>query len=219
MLAAPVAALVAELLHEMGQPLTTLGSCRLLPLLAPADRDELVSEMAGQVERVTEIYRGLRSLFDAGEVSGGEAEAAVSLRELLQDAADERRPELDRRGVALILDAQGAEPGIEVGRCTQHAIRGVLAAAVAQAGAGGEVRAGVAALREDMHSEQTGGPLLTIEVPLSGLAEVQADSATAPVALRVAAAMAEADGGRVVYNVQPFRATMELPGVGDRSSP
>ena len=117
-LAGPTAARMAELLHELGQPLTTLQGCRLLPLLAEDDRNALASEMAGQVDRVTELYRELRCL---------------------------------------------------------------LAAAIPEAG--------------------PSGPEPVAESP-----------ATARVPRRMAKALLEAESGRVVYNLHPFRATIQLPG-------
>lgn len=81
---APIAELTHELLHAMGQPLTILQMCRLF-VASPETISEqtmaLLPELAEQVERVTELYRGVRSLFEAE--AGGVPRKRLSLATLV----------------------------------------------------------------------------------------------------------------------------------------
>ena len=204
-LAGPTAALMAELLHEMGQPLTTLQGCRLLPLLEAGDREALAAEMAGQVDRVTALYRGLRGLFAAAMPVDAEA-ANPTTR--LRDEAAVWAEQAERQGVGLLLDLPLNE--IAVRPRAGEALASVVAVALAQAPAGS--RLCVTATDEPRAGRRAPVLMLTVQGDQSGPEPVAGVRAEADVALRVAAALLEEDGGRVVYNLQPFRATIELPG-------
>lgn len=210
-LAAPVATLVAELLHEMGQPLTTLQGCRLLPLLAAEERDALVCDMAGQVDRVTELYRELRSLLAATSPANSEAGKLVSMDEGLRDAAAEWRRQAQRREITLLLDlpARGDASAV-VSRPTEHAIGCVVAAALEHAPPGSELH--VSAGEASVNGARRRAVTLVVAINQTGLKQLSGELVRAGAGLRVAEALLQAEGGRVVYNLQPFRATIELPG-------
>ena len=215
-LAPPVAVLVTELLHEMGQPLTTLQACRLMPLLAAVERDALASEMADQVERVTELYRELRSLLEDASTSSDLA-TRPSLREFLHGEAVAWESQAERRNVTLLLKLPEKAAAVGVSGRAERAIRNVVGAAVAQAPPGGQLRLLAYEQPEEGRcrvlvevlaaTSQPGAP--ASRPPASG-ASASGPPARASIGLRVAEALLESEGGRVVYNLQPFRATIEL---------
>ena len=128
---APLATLITDLLHEMGQPLTTLQGCQLLPLLAVDDRDALAAEMAGQVERITTLYRALRQLLAAIMPANPAPPSPTDLPQTLHTAAREWQRQAERQHVTLQLDLPPhANFAQAVSLWTQHAVESVIAAAL-----------------------------------------------------------------------------------------
>ena len=201
---APIARLITDLLHEMGQPLTTLQGCRLFPLLAAGDRDALAAEMSGQVERMTELYRALRQLLAAVMPASPTRPSPTDLHQTLRTAAAEWQRQAERQHLTLVLDhppQTDFTPAISPS--TGHAIECVVTAALAHSPAGSQLRVSFAA------------PRTTISLAVSSSPhppQLPAPPSPASLDLRVATALLEAEGGRVVYNLQPFRATIHLPG-------
>ena len=102
------APLVREMLHAMGQPLTTLQSCRLFahrPEKLAAGNASLLQEMADQVDQVTELYRALRLLLDPDETLAAHPnERRPNLRETLGKRTPAWRRQASHQQVTLAIE-------------------------------------------------------------------------------------------------------------------
>lgn len=83
------AAALDHLVHAMGQPLTILQSCalvRLRPLPSLEEAEAFVAEMAGEVDRLTHLYRSLRDLVENASRPAVEIAKPGSAREEISAA-------------------------------------------------------------------------------------------------------------------------------------
>lgn len=111
-LSGTAALLLHELLHAMGQPLTSLQLCRVPGVRDAGDGDgrEVLEEFAGQVESLTEMYGALRLLLEGCE---GEVEA-IEAGSVVRRLERQWRRKAARRGVGLRVEAT-AGPGRVLG--------------------------------------------------------------------------------------------------------
>ncbi len=199
-ISAPVAQLTSELLHAMGQPLTILQTCRLLTGAPQVDAEramDLLPEMAEQVERITELYRGVRSLFEV------EADAMRCERQSLKALVDRLEPEwrrrASRRDVLLSLELGGDEgPWIHAGRGEEVLAR-VFDAVLASVSVRGRMQISWICEGGNRGLAVEGGSLGDLTAAAGGLN------------LRIAEALLRAEGGHLVCENEPMRVRLELP--------
>ncbi len=214
-LSAPVADLMDELLHAMGQPLTTLQGYRLLPVLPASERADLIADMAEQVERVTDFYRDLRSLFAAER---SRADTSTGPGCTLRTLEPEWQRLAARHDVTLITNFLPESPiPRRLSRRAQQAIDHIVQAALASTPATSQIRIlateACSQTGNDEHGVTVRCLIDTTSPTVSPISpKLSPPPPTICGALRMAQALLQAEGGRVVYNLQPFRATIELPG-------
>lgn len=194
------ARLLGELLHAMGQPLTILQMCRLSAALPDLERDSastLLPEMAEQVERVTDLYRGVRILFEAE--AGAVQNEAVSLGTLLCRLEPEWQRRAGRRSVQFLLEphegtampALNATRGEEALTCLFEA---VLASVPDRA-----------TMRWSWFSD------IGVNGLLAGGGPVPPNASSGTLSLRIAEALFQVDGCRLGWEYSPLRVRLELP--------
>lgn len=191
-LSGAAAPLLDELLHAMGQPLTSLQLCRV-----PAMRDggdeggrEMLEEFAGQVESLTEMYRALRLLLEGGQGEVEPMEAGLMVRRLERDW--QRRAA--RRRVGLRVEIDAAAGRVLGGAGVEQGLDQIFDAVLSGAAAG--------SIRE---VTVRGGEA---EVTFGGW---QSGAAAAETwMLRVARVLIERAGGDVIYTGQPMCARVRF---------
>ena len=77
--------LLHDLLHAMGQPLTTLQLCRMPAARGGSGEQPFLEVIAGQIETLTEVYRALRALVAGCEGSVEPVPTEPMLRRLCSD--------------------------------------------------------------------------------------------------------------------------------------
>ncbi len=88
---APVVQAISSTLHAMAQPLTVLQSCVLLatmPDLLKSASPDLLQDLAGEVQRLSATYAGLRDLLSLGQCTP--ASQPVHIADALHDLSQER---------------------------------------------------------------------------------------------------------------------------------
>ncbi len=200
----PARQVLHELVHAMGQPLTILQMGRVLASKGGADADygQVLGEVAGQVDSLTEMYRALRMLIEASEAEAEEMEVAGMLRRM--EVMWGRRAA--RQGGVLRMDvdtmASGVFAGVGVEQALDRIFEGVLHGDVAPARA--------AALAGDADGPRTEvrvlGDGLEVVFCADGRDVVFAETWT----LRVARALIEGGGGGVAYSGHPVCARVQF---------
>ena len=185
-----VADLVQEMLHAMGQPLTTLQCCRLLAARCGTDTG-MVADLADQVDGLTDIYQALRMLLET-QTSGD----ADTLRQLVEQMEVRWRRSALRRRAQLEIQFLGGEHR-SAGTSVETALEHLFEAALRSVPVGGRITVTVNAEGELVRVAFLGGNLL--------------GPGWRPTwKLRAAEALLGVRQGGVVYSVQPFGARVEF---------
>ena len=189
-----------ELLHAMGRPLTILQTCRLAKLLPRNDQSDVLAEMAGEVERLTELYRGIRDVLGAELASAsstGEVPASkLPLQKVVACLAADWQQKSRKHGVGLELQVQGG-PKLQQTRATQ-ALASLFAIALSSTEHGDRIRLWSCAEGRSEVLALEGGMKLT--------------ESSQPVTqgLRIAEALLKAEGAITTYGPPPFVARIEF---------
>ena len=99
-------ALISITSHELKTPLTAIKAMSELLLayeLEPAQRNEMIGDIAKQAERLEQL---IRDILDASQIDSGRINldvTGVDLKEILAEVLDELQPQLGGRKVALNL--------------------------------------------------------------------------------------------------------------------
>ena len=107
-ISAPVLHVLSDFLHAMGQPLTTLQIFRLATAVPSTEMNEiktLLPEMAEQVDRMTDLYRGIRGLFEAEAAASQVDELSLSV--LLERLEPEWRRQAFQHHVQIRFELEG----------------------------------------------------------------------------------------------------------------
>lgn len=177
-LSGQAALLLHELLHAMGQPLTSLQLYRLLEV-EDADKRETRGEIAGQIELLTEMYQALRFLLEAGEEETEVTELAPMVHRLERGWCRFAA----RRGITLRLEFDGTAGRILGGAGVAQALDHIVEKALESARQAVSVWIG------------------TAEIVIDGASPRASEAQTWM--LRAARVLIERAGGAVIYGGQP----------------
>lgn len=200
-LSAPVVKLMSEFLHAMGQPLTILQACHLFAASSEESSEQittLLPEWTEQIRRVTELYQGIRSLFEAE--AGAVRRNTLSFTTLLDQLTPEWHRRAARKGVDLLLsfDGQANILRMDAGRGAEALACFFDAALVSTVPSG--------SLKLSLISGESHKGIMAESNPCAA-----GYSPSASLALRVAEALIQAEGGRVQCEDFPMRLQLELP--------
>ena len=188
----PARRVMHELVHAMGQPLTILQMGRVLASKGGGggDAGQVLEELAGQVDSLTEMYRALRMLIEASEGEAESMEVALMLRRM--EVMWGRRA--SRRGGVLRVDLDTMASGVFAGVGVEQALDRIFDAMLAgdADGTRREVR--------------VSGEGLEVVFCAEGRDVVFEETWT----LRVARALIEGSGGGVAYSGHPVCARVRF---------
>ncbi len=195
MVAEPIGPLLNEMLHALGQPLTALQTCRLLARIPQVRADEnVLEEMANQIDTVTEIYQALRMVLETE--TGSRKDGEDRLDEIVPQMESRWTRLTSRRGIRMTLVCGQMELRCERERL-ELALDRIFEAVLSSVPDGATLRVEVAAMGARAQIVLLGG-----DQTEPGWRRTWS--------LRAAESLLGQIGGRVVYTFHPFCAEVQL---------
>ncbi len=204
---APVVQAISSTLHTMAQPLTILQSYVLLaamPDLLKSASPDLLQDLAGEVQRLSATYSGLRDLLSLGQCTS--APAAVPVSEALDHLSQDLGSAMRTSEARLAITHKHPLASVLVDRARLlHALRSIVRIAAEMS----PPQSSINLATEIQPRQET--PIRNLTLTITTEADVTHLSFAHHLSFVIAEALLQADGAAMSFTRKPLIATLTLP--------
>ncbi len=204
---APVVQAISSTLHAMAQPLTILQSYVLLaamPDLLKSASPDFLQDLAGEVQRLSATYSGLRDLLSLGQCTS--VPGAVHVSEALDHLWQDLEPATRKSEVRLSITHKHPLASLLVNRARLlHALHAIVRIAAEMS----PPQSSINLATEIQPRQET--PICNLILTISTEADVTHLNFAHHLSFVVAEALLQSDGAAMSFTRKPLIATLVLP--------